>query len=88
MHEYKPSMILVVMMVVSVMVVIEEKKSSIWGNFRGHQIKPDAPCEMWKSHCVYLYKTFLIFVNQCVFRCLDGYAMSKMGIQNENMKQI
>ena len=81
MHEYKPSMKLVVkmMMVVSVMVVIEEKKSSIWGNFRGHQIKPDAPCEMWKSHCVYIYKTF---VNHCVFRCLDGYAMSKMGIQN------
>ena len=75
MHEYKPSMILVVMMVVSVMVVIEEKKSSIWGNFRGHQINPDAPCEMWKSHCVYIYKTFLIFVNQCVFRCLDGYEM-------------
>ena len=52
MHEYKPSMILVVkmMMVVSMMVIIEEKKSSIWGNFRGHQIKPDAPCEMWKSY--------------------------------------
>ena len=34
MHEYKPSMILVVKMkmVVSVMVVSEEKKSNIWGN--------------------------------------------------------
>ena len=68
MHEYKPSMILVVkmMMVVSVMVVSEEKKVA----------------------SVFIYKTFLIFVNQCVFRCLDGYAMCKMGIQNKNMKQI
>ena len=73
MHEYKPSMILVVkmMMVVSVMVVSEEKKSSIWGN-----------------PTVFIYKTFLIFVNQCVFRCLDGYEMCKMGIQNKDMKQI
>ena len=37
---------------------------------------------------VFIYKTFLIFVNQCVFRCLDGYAMCKMGIQNKDMKQI
>ena len=58
MHEYKPSMILVMMMVVSVMVVMEEKKVA------SGEISEDI-----KSNQMHLVKCGnLIFVNQCVFR--------------------